>query len=201
MAARWQNFVGWVSLSPVGVERQYRLMDFAHIPPEAPVLTGDEPLVGLVGVTVRDFWSWGMSDLRTNTLRGVLAEFIVSRAVGSLSVRRVEWDAFDVLTPEGVRVEVKAAAYLQGWSQPRLTDIRFSGLSARLLDEAANTYAGDRDYNADVYCFCVQTATSHDTLDVLDGHPSKVAWISSTGRPRALDRPCAVRLLRSVSAR
>lgn len=132
------------------------------------MLTGHEPLVGLDGVTVRDFWSWGMSDLRTNTLRGVLAEFIVSRAVGSVAVRRVEWDAYDVLTPEGVRVEVKAAAYLQGWSQPRLTDIRFGGLSARLLDEAANTYAGDRDYNADVYCFCVQTATRHDALDVLD---------------------------------
>ena len=143
-------------------------MDFAHIPPEAPVLTGEEPLVGLEGVTVRDFWSWGMSDLRTNTLPGVLAEFIVSRAVGSTSVRRDEWDAYDVVTPAGLRVEVKAAAYLQGWSQPRLTDIRFGGLSARLLDEAANTYVGERGYNADVYCFCVQTATSHDALNVLD---------------------------------
>lgn len=92
----------------------------------------------------------------------------MARAVGSESVRRVEWDAYDVVTPAGVRVEVKAAAYLQGWAQPRLSRITFSGLSARLLDEAANAYAGDRLYNADVYVFAVQTATSHDVLDVLD---------------------------------
>ncbi|WP_426593819.1 hypothetical protein ACPPVS_18840 [Cellulomonas sp. McL0617] len=143
-------------------------MDFAHLPPEAPALTGDEPLVGLDGATVRDFWSWGMSDLRTNTLRGVFAEFIVSRAVGSSSVRRIEWDAYDVVTPDGVRIEVKASAYLQGWSQHALSRISFSGLSARLLDEGANAYAGDRLYNADVYVFAVQTATSHDDLDVLN---------------------------------
>lgn len=143
-------------------------MDHPYVPPTAPVLHGDEELVGLDGATVRDFWSWGMSDLRTNTLRGVLAEFIVTRAVGSSSVRRVEWDSYDVVTPSGVRVEVKAAAYLQGWSQPRLSRIVFSGLSARKLDETINAYPGDRDYNADVYCFAVQTATSHDTFDVLD---------------------------------
>ena len=40
--------------------------------------------------------------------------------------------------------------------------------SARLLDEAAGTYAGERGYNADVYVFAVQTATSHDVFDVLD---------------------------------
>lgn len=143
-------------------------MEFVHIPPAAPVLTGEEKLVGLNGETVRDFWSWGMSNLRTNTLRGVLAEYIVTRAVGSTSMQRIEWDAYDVVTPAGVRVEVKAAAYLQGWSQPRLSRIEFSGLSARMLNEVANTYAGDRDYNADVYCFAVQTAVTHDTFDVLD---------------------------------
>ncbi len=132
------------------------------------MLNGDEPLVGLDGVNVRDFWSWAMSDLRTNTLRGVLAEFIVARAVGSRSVRRVEWDAYDVTTPDGVRIEVKSAAYLQGWAQPRLSRISFSGLSARLLDETASSFVGDRLYNADVYVFAVQTATSHDVLDVLD---------------------------------
>lgn len=109
-------------------------------------------------------WSWGMSDLRTNTLRGVLAEFIVSRAVGSASAGRVEWDAYDVMTPEGVKVEVKACAYLQGWPQTSLTRIVFSGLSARVLDPETNGYAGERQYNADVYVFAVQTATSHDAL-------------------------------------
>ncbi|WHP18058.1 hypothetical protein [Cellulomonas sp. ES6] len=143
-------------------------MTHPFVPPPAPVLSGDEQVVGLGDATVREFWSWAMSDLRSNTLRGVLAEFIVTRAVGSGSVRRVEWDAYDVVTPSGVRVEVKAAAYLQGWSQPRLSRISFSGLSARTLDGSVNAYAGDRDYNADVYCFAVHTATSHESFDVLD---------------------------------
>lgn len=137
-------------------------------PPEPPVLGGDEPIVGLGQVTVRDFWSWGMSNLRTNTLRGVLAEFIVTRAVASTSVRRVEWDPYDVVTPVGTRVEVKSGAYLQGWAQPELSRIVFTGLSARLLDEALNTYTGERGYNADVYCFAVQTATTHEEFDALD---------------------------------
>ncbi|KQT96418.1 hypothetical protein ASG53_15010 [Sanguibacter sp. Leaf3] len=125
-------------------------------------------MIGLGDTTVLDFWRWGMSELRTNTLRGVMAEFIVSRAVGSTAPGRVEWDPYDVVTPDGIRIEVKCGAYLQAWSQQRLSRIVFSGLSARLLDEAAGTYAGERGYNADVYVFAVQTATSHDVFDVLD---------------------------------
>lgn len=125
-------------------------------------------MVGLDDTTVLDFWRWGMSELRTNTLRGVMAEFIVSKAVGSTAPGRVEWDPYDAVTPDGIRIEVKCGAYLQAWSQQRLSRIVFSGLSARLLDEAAGTYVGERGYNADVYVFAVQTATSHDVFDVLD---------------------------------
>lgn len=143
-------------------------MEYSYSPLAPTALTGDEPLIGLDGVTVRDFWSWGMSDLRTNTLRGVFAEFIVSRAVGAASACRVEWDPYDVMTPDGHKVEVKACAYLQGWPQTSLTRILFSGLSARVLDPSTNDYSGERKYNADVYVFAVQTATSHETLNVLD---------------------------------
>ena len=117
---------------------------------------------------MRDFWSWGMSDLRNNTLRGVVAEFLVARAVGAEAPYRVEWDPFDVITPAGVRIEVKSAAYLQSWEQKRPSRIVFSGLSAQLLDAETGVYAGERGYNADVYVFAVQTARSHDVLDVLD---------------------------------
>jgi hypothetical protein len=125
-------------------------------------------VIGLDETTVLDFWRWGMSELRTNTLRGVMAEFIVSKAVGATAPGRIEWDPYDVVTPGGVRLEVKCGAYLQSWSQQRLSRIEFGGLSARLLDESVGTYVGDRGYNADVYVFAVQTATSHDMFDVLD---------------------------------
>ncbi|MGV8977252.1 MAG: hypothetical protein ACOH17_04340 [Cellulomonas sp.] len=136
--------------------------------PDACVLTGSEPFVGMEGTTVLDFWRWGMSDLRANTLRGVVAEYLVTRALGAASGCRVEWAAYDVVTRDGIRVEVKCAAYLQAWPQHRLSRITFSGLSARLLDEGLGNYTGERAYNADVYVFAVQTAISHDVFDVLD---------------------------------
>jgi hypothetical protein len=47
----------------------------------APVvpLNGSERFTGL-DATVADFWRWAFSDLRNNTTRGILAEFLVARA-------------------------------------------------------------------------------------------------------------------------
>lgn len=59
--------------------------------------------------TVVDFWRFAMSDLRTNNVRGYLAEFLVARAVGTLGPR-VEWYAFEVLTSEGT-ARVRATAF------------------------------------------------------------------------------------------
>jgi hypothetical protein len=109
-----------------------------------------------------------MSDVRTNTLRGVVAEFLVARAVGSTLPHRIEWDSYDVVTPEGITIEVKSAAYLQAWEQKRASRIEFSGLTARRLDDVLGNYAGERGYNAEVYVFAVQTATEHAAFDVLD---------------------------------
>ena len=50
-------------------------------PPEARILSGDEPISG-TGTLLRDFWAWAYSDLRTNTVRPLLAEYLVARAVG-----------------------------------------------------------------------------------------------------------------------
>ena len=50
--------------------------------PDPRLLTGDEPIRG-ADATLRDFWAWGYSDLRANTVRPLLAEFPVARAVGA----------------------------------------------------------------------------------------------------------------------
>ncbi len=49
-----------------------------------------------------------MSDLRTNNVRGYLAEFLVAKAVGAHGPR-LEWDAYDVLAPDRTRIEVKSS--------------------------------------------------------------------------------------------
>ena len=64
-------------------------------PPAPMLMTGDEPIAG-ADVGVRDFWAWCLSDLRTNTVRPMLAEFLVARAVGAEQQTRIEWDAYDV---------------------------------------------------------------------------------------------------------
>lgn len=115
---------------------------------------------------MKEFWSYAARDLRSNVLRGVLAEWLVAKAVGAAEPRP-EWDEFDVLTPANVRVEVKSSAYLQAWPQRDLSTISFSGLRSKKLGPD-NRYSDQRTFNADVYVFCVQTAQSHDAYDPLD---------------------------------
>lgn len=116
--------------------------------------------------TVLDFWRFAMSDLKTNNVRGCLAEFLVARAVGATGPR-VEWDSFDVLSPEGIRIEVKSSAYVQSWAQRRPSQITFSGLRGQWWTPQGG-YSAESTYNADVYVFAIHTAKSHDAYDPLD---------------------------------
>ncbi len=90
-----------------------------------------------VGGTLLDFWRRSASDLLNNTTRGLLADFLVARALGlqEHEIRR-EWDAYDLVTPEGMRVEVKSAAYVQSWAQtrPSATSLRVRKTRAWLLE-------------------------------------------------------------------
>lgn len=135
-------------------------------PPPTQLLTGDETIVGTVA-TVRNFWAWALSDLRANTVRPMLAEFLVAKALGAEHRPRVEWDAYDVVTSDGVRVEVKSSAYLQAWTQARPSSIRFGGLNGRTWDAVAG-YALAATYNADVYVFALLTGRDHASYDPLD---------------------------------
>ena len=126
------------------------------IEPSPPtVLSGDELFVGM-DARVRDFWTWATSDLRDNTTRGILAEFIVARAVGAEAPMRVGWDNFDVLAPDGTRIEAKSSAYLQSWRQKQFSTIRFSGLTGRVWSDEGG-FGTERQIRADVFVFCIQT--------------------------------------------
>jgi hypothetical protein len=116
---------------------------------------------------VRDFWAWTLSDLRGNTVRPMLAEFLVATALGAAHRPRMEWDACDVVTPDGIKVEVKSSAHLQAWAQAQLSKVTFGGLRARTWT-AQDGYSPVDSYNADVYVFAVQTATDHREYDALD---------------------------------
>jgi len=119
--------------------------------------------------TVQDFWQWYVSDLVSNATRGVLAEFLVASALGLATGRtRTEWDPYDLLTEQGIRVEVKSAAYLQSWSHARLSTVQFGIRPSRALDASTNQYAQELKRQADVYVFCLLHHQDKQTVDPLN---------------------------------
>lgn len=135
-------------------------------------LDGSEPVHAdgvPTGATALDFWRWAASDLLSNASRGLLAEFLVRQAIGgsAIDVRR-EWDRYDIVSPDGVRIEVKSAAYLQRWAQRKLSTISFRtrptfGWSA---DEGASDL--ERRWQADVWVFALLFHTDKATVDPLN---------------------------------
>lgn len=120
--------------------------------------SGDEPLTfngDALGVDLQAFWQWASSDVLSNSLRGVLAEYIVATALGCNTGVRTQWDAYDIKTESGIRIEVKSAAYLQSWSQKGLSPISFSIAPALGWDAEAGTRSKERIRPADVYVFCL----------------------------------------------
>lgn len=136
-------------------------------PRPAARMTGSEQLAG-TDATVADFWRWAFSDLRDNTTRGILAEFLVAKAVGGDRGLRIGWDNFDVQTTEGIKIEVKCSAFLQSWAQRRHSHLTFGRLNAREFDASRNEYSLDPRIRADVFVFAVQTQRDPDAYDMLD---------------------------------
>lgn len=119
---------------------------------------------------VLSFWQWSASDLVSNTMRGVLAEYIVALALGLAtdgSVRR-EWDAYDLLLADGTKVEVKSAAYVQSWRQDKPSTIQFKVTKRRAWDAETNIVAAERCRSADVYVFALLSHADRATIDPLD---------------------------------
>ena len=120
------------------------------------------------GRTVGDFWAWGYSDILTNNLRGVFAEYLVGTALGAADGTRTEWDAFD-LRYGGSKIEVKSSSYVQSWDQERPSVISWGVGERFAFDPAANEWTPERKRAADCYVFCVYTEREDkDPAKVLD---------------------------------
>ncbi|CAN5830952.1 hypothetical protein BH24DEI2_BH24DEI2_11410 [soil metagenome] len=133
--------------------------------------TGEEPFYQngqAFGFNVLSFWQWSASDLLSNATRGILAEFLVARALESTVKARAEWDAYDAVTARGTRVEVKSAAYLQSWHQEKHARITFDTRSTRAWDATTNLLSEERKRQADVYVFCLLDHKDQVTVDPLD---------------------------------
>lgn len=127
----------------------------------------DEPIPGLDGRTVGDFWRWAYSDVLSNRNRSIFAEYIVGVALGVAGKPRVEWDAVD-LRYGGFKIEVKSSAYCQGWFQTKPSTIRFSIRKAVFWNPETGAYEGEATRSADVYVFCVHAEKDKSKANVLD---------------------------------
>ena len=113
-----------------------------------------------------DFWRWSVSDLVSNATRGILAEFIVGTALGiDMRALRDEWDAYDLITEEGIKIEVKSSAYIQCWGQKKPSTISFSIKKTKSWDYETDKRITEPKRHADIYVMCHLKHTDQSTID------------------------------------
>ncbi|MCC7306720.1 MAG: hypothetical protein IT173_04090 [Acidobacteria bacterium] len=133
---------------------------------------GSEPLHDdgqSLDVSVLDFWRWSASDLLSNATRGIFAEFIIATALCiPLDEVRDEWGPFDLLTPEGIKVEVKSSGYIQSWFQKKPTVISYGVPKTRGWNPETNLLDTEARRQADVYVFALLAHLDYATIDPLN---------------------------------
>lgn len=134
--------------------------------------TGEESLTDIgnpIGFSLLDFWRWSVSDLMSNATRGKFAEFIVATAVGYDKTKcREEWASYDLVTPDGIKIEVKSSAYLQSWAQKDYSKIVFSIKKSLYWDSESGQNGMISNRWADVYVFCFLKHKDQDSVDPLN---------------------------------
>tara|TARA_R110000765_G_scaffold335086_2_gene425433 strand:- start:326 stop:901 length:576 start_codon:yes stop_codon:yes gene_type:complete len=122
---------------------------------------------GNIDFKLNEFWKWNQSNLLENRTRGILAEFIVKQALNIDNNIRVEWDSYDLITKEGIKIEVKSAAYIQSWIQKKYSDISF-GIAPAKMDPIHPLYDGTSKRWSDLYIFCVLENKDQETINPLN---------------------------------
>ena len=121
----------------------------------------------ILNFNLSEFWSWNQSDLIENRTRGILAEFIIKKALDINSEKRVEWDNFDLITNKGKKLEIKSAAYIQSWEQKKYSEIKF-GISPTVGTKSNPKYDGIKKRWTDFYVFCLLKNKDQETINPLD---------------------------------
>ncbi len=138
----------------------------------ATLKTGDEKLTNKNNppkFSLLDFWRWSVSDILSNATRGRFAEFIVATATKiDIEKPRDEWSAFDLETPDKIKLEIKSAAFIQSWDQRRDSTISFGTKASFHLDSITGKRSDVRKRTADVYVFCLLNHNDKQTIDPMN---------------------------------
>ncbi|MES2569918.1 MAG: hypothetical protein V4710_07660 [Verrucomicrobiota bacterium] len=129
--------------------------------------------------TLLHFWKWAFGDLCDDDLKGYFAEWMVRVLMGLPLTRRVSWADSDIITPCGLRIEVKSSAYWQSWKlvnedgtrkpmpppvDPARKKVVFGGLrSGTSVDTSPQLTAPA--FKSDIYVFCLHTQTDPTAWD------------------------------------
>lgn len=127
--------------------------------------SGNEPICGTdttKELTILNYWRWSGSDVLSNAPRGVFAEFLVGHALGGVDSPREAWAPYDLKTLDGIRVEVKSAAYVQSWYQDELSPISFG------IRRTWNEGRTKKERPSDVYVFAVLAEKDKEKINPLD---------------------------------
>ncbi len=144
-------------------------MNLGRLPLERK--TGEEPFRDgerEFDLRLVDYWRWSASDLVSNAQRGTLAEFLVAHALGVDGGVRTEWDAVDLRTRSGAKIEVKASGYVQSWDQPKYSSISFGIAPKQAWDAGSNTSSDTPVRSADAYVFAVHAHREQESINPLD---------------------------------
>jgi hypothetical protein len=79
-----------------------------------------------------------------------------------------EWNAYDVLTKTGLKIEVKSAAFVQNWHQKAPSKIRFGIHPTKGWDASTNIFSPEIKRQADVYIFALLSHQDRATIDALN---------------------------------
>lgn len=143
-----------------------------------------EPIPGLPGTTLGDFWSWAYGNLLENTVRPAFAEFVVGSLLGVQSAARNVWDSVDLHWGD-IKVEVKSSAYVQAWRQSRPSTIQFDIARKYPLVAEPNTYGPEQVRSADCYVFCLYPEQDEARANPLDVSAWRF-WVLPTARIEAV---------------
>jgi hypothetical protein len=114
-----------------------------------------------------DFWRWALSDIITNTNRGMLAEFTVAIAL-SLNVKkpRDAWQKYD-LNYRDHGIEIKSAAYHQRWKMKKMSTIQFVIRKTRGWDAVTGEMEKSVKRQASIYILCLLNEQKREKVNTL----------------------------------
>lgn len=121
-----------------------------------------------LSIKVKDFWWRWFSQLVTNNLRGILAEYIVASDIGITEKTREERDAYDLITSEKIKIEIKSASYIQSREQKKLSSISFSIRPTYWYSTEKNKREEIIKRQSDIYIFCLLAHQNQETLNPLE---------------------------------